>query len=399
MLRFLRMKIDQRQDLVGLALSFRIASRVTATVIALTMIAGYQGRAQTRTVPELNGDRFLNAANRSEYFIDEGLGRPVTALANSHLFGNNAWHTDNIGLSSIATGSILDDAYLARPDGGTYQSTVFLMDHLPDGWHKRPITGMGFNTCGFNISLVEKVQQSVIDQALPGDTIDYQPHALLRIAPELNGGRYMDTANGTVYFIDDGLRRPITGPGYVHLFGNQFWRSDNVGLNLILAGDLLTDDAYLARPDGGTYQSTVFLMDLLPDGWHKRPITGMGFNGSGFDASKIGVVSQAVFNQATLGDTINFKGPPTPQTPQQPSQPVQPPGAGGGGNIPISDQHCTITVPEPSIPITCNQGLTVQAPCHSCKTAETGAVCSGIRCESSVAVCGASIPVSQSCPN
>ena len=77
-------------------------------------------------------------------------------------------------------------------------------------------------------------------------------------APELNGRRYVYAPENTVYFIDRGLRRPLTAAANARLFGNNSWLSDDINLGTIGMGELLGDASYLAQSADGPDRATVF---------------------------------------------------------------------------------------------------------------------------------------------
>ena len=283
------------------------------------------GHAQTRPEPQGNGGRYCCASDGTVYFIDQGLARPITKAANDQLFGNSDWRADSINLSKVSKGELLgDDAHLAKSSDGSDQ-TIFLMELRTNGWVKRPITSRGSENCGFNLSKIALVSQTVLDGASTADTIDYPPQRQLWDVPHLNGRRYLNSADKGVYLIDNGNRRRLIGRANDNLFGNSNWR--DADLTDVLEATPVGDDAYLAKSSNGSDQ-TVFLMERRPNGWVKRPITKQGAANYGFNISKLVLVAQTVLDGASTEDTIGQPEPPPPHPIQPPRPPPPPPCCG-----------------------------------------------------------------------
>jgi hypothetical protein len=121
---------------------------------------------------DLNGLRFAYDPDKTTYFIDRGLRRPLTAKANDSLFGNNSWKADTVQLGSVTVGDLLtDNVYLAVTHQGPDKDTVFLIDDVPGGPQKRPITARGYQTCGFRPA--RTVQPDILAAMPAGDLIDF----------------------------------------------------------------------------------------------------------------------------------------------------------------------------------------------------------------------------------
>jgi hypothetical protein len=196
---------------------------------------------------------------------------------------------------------LTDTVYLAVTSEGPDKGTAFLVDEVRGNLQKRPITARGYQACGFKRP-ARTVAQSVLSSMPTGDLIDW-PN------PYLNGQRFEYAPERTVYFIDRGLRRPLTGPANDHLFANSAWLQDNIDLGGIRAGTLLGDSSYLAKSADGPDRATVFLMEQSGSGWQKRPITARGFSTCGFSGPSVKAVPQATL------DLIDFLTPPPTPSP------------------------------------------------------------------------------------
>jgi hypothetical protein len=236
----------------------------------------------------------MDPVDRTAYFIDQGRKRPITATANGNLWGNNNWRPgDAVDIDNIDDGPPLDDdAHLAR---GPIEPV-----YLISGSSREAITARGFAACGFKPT-TQTVSQDELNAMSDGGQIDYNPPPFVQRVPQYSGARFMDSQDRTVYYIDKGLRRPITAAANNNLWRNNSWQSGTrINISSITKGALLDDDTYLARDSGGT----VYLRENNEGQWLKHPIKGS--DASGFNTSLARPISDADLSAAIQVAEIDY---------------------------------------------------------------------------------------------
>jgi hypothetical protein len=135
-----------------------------------------------------------------------------------------------------------------------------------------------------------------------------------RSAPELNGLRLRIPGDATVWFVDRGVRRGITGPAFAIFIHDANTIVEDPQVNDITAdASTLGPNTKLIRSADGIDRATVYLLDISSDGATKlRPITAQGFHRCYFNPASIQSVPQGVIN--TIGpdwnDVIAYPGNP-----------------------------------------------------------------------------------------
>jgi hypothetical protein len=124
---------------------------------------------------------------------------------------------------------------------------------------------------------------------------------------DLNGQRLQAPGDATVWIVDQGKARPITGAAFGALFrAGQWLPSPGIATP---KGPLLGDGSKLIRSADGPDRATVFLLDVVGDGQiTKRPITAAGVPVYGFNLAVVEAVPQSYLDSLSNGPLIDAVG-------------------------------------------------------------------------------------------